>query len=153
MKIEMEAVGFVRGGRKEAIDDDWGKVRATIEMDASRFAAESLAGLDAFSHLVVLYHFHLADPAKIELAARHPRGNTAWPKVGIFAQRGKNRPNRIGVSSCAIVGVDGTSVHVEGLDAIDGTPVLDIKPYFRDFEPRGELREPAWVAEIMSAYW
>ena len=153
MKIEMEAVGFVRGGRKEAIDDDWGKVRARIEMDPSRFAAESLAGLDAFSHLVVIYHFHLADPAKIELAARHPRGNTAWPKVGIFAQRGKNRPNRIGVSSCAIVGVDGTSVEVEGLDAIDGTPVLDIKPVLSGFLPRGEVREPEWAREIMQAYW
>jgi tRNA (adenine37-N6)-methyltransferase len=153
MHIELESIGTVRGGRKDAIDDDWGSVRARIEIHPSRFTPESLAGLDAFSHLVVVYHFHRADPAKIEIGARHPRGNTAWPKVGIFAQRGKNRPNRLGVSTCAVVGVDGTSVLVEGLDAIDGTPVVDIKPYFRDFEPRGEVREPEWVAEIMSAYW
>jgi len=153
MKIEMEPVATVRGGRTEAIDDDWGNVEARIELDASRFGAGSVAGIGEFSHLVVVYHFHRADPQKIELEARHPRGNTAWPKVGIFAQRGKNRPNRIGVSTCSIVGVDGTAILVRGLDAIDGTPVLDIKPFFRDFEPRGDVREPDWVSEIMSAYW
>ena len=153
MKFEMEAVAFIRGGRAEAVDDDWGDVEATVEVDASRFTPEALAGLGDFSHLVVVYHFHRADPGKIETSARHPRGNTAWPKVGIFAQRGKNRPNRIGVSTCEIIGVEATSVRVRGLDAIDGTPVLDLKPYFRDFEPRGEVREPEWVAEIMSAYW
>ena len=153
MRIELEPVGFVRGGRAEPIDDDWGNVEATIELEASQFTAEALAGLDGFSHLIVVYHFHRADPGKIETSARHPRGNTAWPKVGIFAQRGKNRPNRLGVSTCSILGVSGTAVRVRGLDAIDGTPVLDIKPFFRDFEPRGDVREPEWVAEIMSAYW
>jgi tRNA (adenine37-N6)-methyltransferase len=153
MAIEIEPIGFVRGGRTEVVDDDWGKVEARIELDTSRFAPESLAGLLDFSHLVVVYHFHLADPAKIELEARHPRGNKEWPKVGIFAQRGKNRPNRIGVSTCAILGVEGTSVRVQGLDAVDGTPVLDVKPYFREFEPRNVVREPAWVAELMSQYW
>lgn len=151
--IELEPVGWVRGGRTDAEDDDWGKVKARIELDASRFTPEALVGLDAFSHLVVVYHFHLADPARVELAARHPRGNVTWPKVGIFAQRGKDRPNRVGVSTCSILGVEGTTVHVQGLDAIDGTPVLDLKPYFREFEPRNVVREPAWVAELMAQYW
>lgn len=151
--IEIEPVGWVRGGRTEAEDDDWGKVEASIELDASRFHADALAGLDAFSHLVVVYHFHLADPARVETASRHPRGNKEWPKVGIFAQRGKDRPNRIGVSTCRILGIDGTTVRVRGLDAIDGTPVLDLKPYFREFEPRDVVREPAWVAELMAQYW
>jgi len=151
--IELEPVGWVRGGRADAEDDDWGKVKARIELDTSRFTAEALVGLDAFSHLVVVYHFHLADPARVELAARHPRGNVTWPKVGIFAQRGKDRPNRVGVSTCSILGVEGTTVHVQGLDAIDGTPVLDLKPYFREFEPRNVVREPAWVAELMAQYW
>jgi tRNA-Thr(GGU) m(6)t(6)A37 methyltransferase TsaA len=153
MAIEIEPIGFVRGGRTEVVDDDWGKVEARIELDTTRFGPESLAGLLDFSHLVVVYHFHLADPAKVELEARHPRGNKEWPKVGIFAQRGKNRPNRIGVSTCAILGIEGTSVRVQGLDAVDGTPVLDVKPYFREFEPRNVVREPKWVAELMSQYW
>jgi len=73
--------------------------------------------------------------------------------VGIFAQRGKNRPNRLGVSVCEITGVAGRNLHVRGLDAIDGTPVLDIKPVLSGFLPRGELREPAWAREIMKDYW
>ena len=90
---------------------------------------------------------------KIVSGARHPRHNVAWPKVGIFAQRGKNRPNRIGVTVCRIVAVDGLSLEVEGLDAIDGTPVVDIKPVLSGFLPRGDVREPAWAGEIMETYW
>ena len=73
--------------------------------------------------------------------------------VGIFAQRGKNRPNRIGLCTCRIIAVEGLAVEVEGLDAIDGTPVLDLKPAMRGFLPRGELREPAWATELMDGYW
>ena len=94
-----------------------------------------------------------ADPGKINTGARHPRGNTAWPKVGIFAQRGKDRPNRIGVTVCKILSVDGLSLRVRGLDAIDGTPVLDIKPVMKGFLPRGEIREPDWARKLMADYW
>ena len=73
--------------------------------------------------------------------------------VGIFAQRGKDRPNRIGVTVCSLLGVDGLTLRVRGLDAIDGTPVLDIKPVMRGFLPRGEVREPEWAGELMKGYW
>ncbi|MFN5819570.1 MAG: TrmO family methyltransferase, partial [Novosphingobium sp.] len=89
----------------------------------------------------------------VVLTARHPRGNPDWPKVGVFAQRGRNRPNRLGVSVCRILGVDGTSLLVGGLDAIDGTPVLDIKPVMAEFQPRGEVRQPDWSRELMADYW
>jgi tRNA (adenine37-N6)-methyltransferase len=151
--IELEPIGVVRGGRAELRDDAWGGVDAAIELDAARFSADSLIGLADFSHLVVVYHFHRADPARIELAARHPRGNPQWPKIGIFAQRGKDRPNRLGVSTCEIRSVAGLHVHVRGLDAVEGTPVLDLKPFMRAFEPRGAVCEPAWVHELMQQYW
>lgn len=153
MTIQLEPIGYVRGGRAEVADDNWGGIKATIELNAARFGAGSLAGLESFSHLVVVYHFHRADPQKIELSARHPRNNPAWPKTGIFAQRGKNRPNLLGVSTCRLLGVEGTRVLVQGLDAVDGTPVLDLKPFMKGFEPRDEVHEPAWAAEIMSRYW
>jgi tRNA-Thr(GGU) m(6)t(6)A37 methyltransferase TsaA len=153
MKIELVPIAYVRGGRAEVINGDWGDVRGYIEMDGARFTSEAIAGLDSFSHLVVVYHFHKVDPSTIELTARHPRENPAWPKVGIFAQRGKNRPNLLGVSTCQILGVDGLTIHVQGLDAVDGTPVLDLKPYMTGFEPRGEICEPEWAREIMSKYW
>ena len=76
-----------------------------------------------------------------------------WPKIGIFAQRGKNRPNRIGVSVCRLVKVEGLKITVEELDAIDGTPVLDVKPYIREFGPRGEVRQPGWATELMTEYY
>ena len=81
------------------------------------------------------------------------RGRQDLPAVGIFAQRARNRPNRLGVSVCELVGVDGRNVHVRGLDAIDGTPVLDLKPVLTAMRPPGEVTEPAWVDEIMQHYW
>jgi tRNA-Thr(GGU) m(6)t(6)A37 methyltransferase TsaA len=143
----------VRGGRKEATKDGWGGNRSRIELDAARFGREALAGIEDLSHIEVLFHFHLDADEPVETGARHPRGRADWPKVGIFAQRGRMRPNRIGLSTCRVVGVNGTAIEVEGLDAVDGTPVLDIKPVWSGNEPRGEIREPAWAREIMSMYW
>jgi tRNA (Thr-GGU) A37 N-methylase len=73
--------------------------------------------------------------------------------TGILAQRAKDRPNRLGTTVCRVIAVDGLTIEVSGLDAIDGTPVVDIKPYLQGFAPRGELREPAWARELMAGYW
>jgi tRNA-Thr(GGU) m(6)t(6)A37 methyltransferase TsaA len=151
--IPLRAIGHVRGGRRAPDDDGWREVEARIELDTGEFGAEALAGLAEFSHAEVLFHFHAADEGEIEKGARHPRGNAAWPKVGIFAQRGKDRPNRIGATICEIVSVHGTTLTVRGLDAIDGTPVIDIKPVMTGFLPRGAVREPSWAAELMKRYW
>jgi tRNA (adenine37-N6)-methyltransferase len=105
--------------------------RATIRLDPLRFTPEALRGLDAFSHVEVLYRFVRVDPAGVHIGARRPRGNPAWPEVGIFAQRAEDRPNRLGTSVCRLVAVRGLDVDVEGLDAVDGTPVLDLKPCIR----------------------
>jgi tRNA (Thr-GGU) A37 N-methylase len=92
-------------------------------------------------------------PDKIERTVSHPRNNTAWPKVGIFAQRGKNRPNQIGTTICRIVKLEGLQLHLERLDAVDGTPVLKIKPWVAEFAPRGVPHQPAWITELMRGYW
>jgi tRNA-Thr(GGU) m(6)t(6)A37 methyltransferase TsaA len=148
----MEPIGVVEGGRVEPIDDHWASVEANIVLD-DRFAPEALDGLDAFSHVDVVFIFHLVDAAEVHAGARHPRGRTDWPKVGIFAQRAKARPNRIGVTTCELLGVDGRRVRVRGLDAIDKTPVVDLKPHMVEFGPRGPVREPAWAIELMHDYW
>ncbi|MFI9162003.1 SAM-dependent methyltransferase [Kitasatospora aureofaciens] len=152
-EVTVRPVARVVGGRDEVSDDGWGSVAAVIRVDGTRFTEEALYGLAEFSHLEVVYHFDRVPEGKVESGARHPRGNTDWPLVGIFAQRGKNRPNRIGVSRCALVRVDGLDLHVTGLDAVAGTPVLDIKPYLAEFGPRGEVRQPAWSTELMRAYY
>ena len=153
MTYTIDAVGHVRGGRAEVIDDDWGKSRAIIELVPTRFGPDALAGLAEFSHAEIVFLFDKVKEEKIETGARRPRGREDWPLTGIFAQRGKNRPNRLGVTVCRILAVDGVRLHVEGLDAIDGTPVIDIKPVMREFLPREEVRQPAWVGELMADYW
>ena len=142
----------MRGGRVQPEDNSWDREVAEIVL-APRFGPEALAGLSDFSHLEVIFHFDQVAESEINTGARHPRGRTDWPLVGIFAQRGRNRPNRIGVSICRLLSVEGTRLKVRGLDAMDGTPVLDIKPVMTGFLPRGEIREPEWVSELMKDYW
>jgi tRNA-Thr(GGU) m(6)t(6)A37 methyltransferase TsaA len=149
--ITLDPVGVVVGGRSEPIDDNWGSVEAIIRL-AGRFGPEAVSGLDAFSHLCVVFQFHQVAESDVVLGARHPRGNVEWPRVGMFAQRAKMRPNRLGVSTCTLVAVEGLDLHVRGLDAIDGTPVLDVKPFMREFEPTG-TRQPAWASELMQGYY
>jgi tRNA (Thr-GGU) A37 N-methylase len=152
-EICMDPIGFVRGGRAEPIDDEWDAVDAVIELDGARFSPAVVAGLGDFSHLDVVFFFHGVNEGDVHLGARRPRGNPDWPEVGIFAQRAKARPNRIGVSTCRLCSVDGLTLHVSGLDAIEGTPVLDVKPHVVEMGPRGEVREPAWIRELMRDYW
>ena len=151
--ITLNAIGRVVGGRQEAIDDDWDKVEAVIALDPAQFGADATAGLGEFSHIEVVFHFDRVGDEEINTGARHPRGRKDWPLVGIFAQRGKGRPNRIGVTVCRLLAADGLSLRVRGLDAINGTPVLDIKPVMKGFLPRGEVREPEWARALMEGYW
>jgi tRNA-Thr(GGU) m(6)t(6)A37 methyltransferase TsaA len=151
--FQIEAVGRVRGGRRVPDDDDWETNQALIELDPGRFSVESLVGLEQFSHAEIVFVFDRVRPDEVTYDARHPRGRRDWPRVGIFAQRGKNRPSRIGVSACRILQVDGLTLRVAGLDAVDGSPVLDIKPVMSGFQPRGRIVEPAWAIEIMKGYW
>ncbi len=151
--ITLKPIGFVRDGRAEPVDDDWDSVEATIELDAAQFNADATASLDAFSHIEVVFHFNQVPDGEINTGARHPRGRKDWPLVGIFAQRGKGRPNRIGVTVCKLLAADGLTLKVRGLDAIAGTPVLDIKPVMTGFLPRGDVREPAWAKALMAGYW
>ncbi len=149
----IEPIGLVRSPRTEPLDDDWDSITATITLDADRFGPDSLVGLEEFSHVEVVYLFDQVAPDKIQMGARRPRNNPDWPEVGIFAQRAKARPNRLGVSICPLVRVEGLTVTVQALDAIDGSPVLDLKPYMTEFAARGEVRQPRWSHELMAGYW
>jgi tRNA (Thr-GGU) A37 N-methylase len=149
----VSAIGRVTSPRDEAIDDDWGDVVATITLDPAAVDDEATTGLAQFSHVEVVFVFDRVDAAAVQTGARHPRSNPDWPRVGILAQRAKMRPNRVGVSVCELLTVDGLVLQVRGLDAIDGTPVLDVKPVMREFLPRGEVRQPVWSSELMSSYW
>ena len=136
----------------EVEDDNWGEVVSEIRLSGA-FDADALLSIEEFSHVEVIFYFHSVDEANIISGARHPRNNPAWPLVGVFAQRAKNRPNRLGLTTARVVERRGRSLFVAGLDAIDGTPVLDIKPMLSEFLPREEVRQPAWATNLMSSYW
>ena len=150
--ISLNPIGVVRTSRVGTQDDNWGDVESTIELRAD-VPAESLEGLEAFSHAEIVFVFDQIDEASVVTGTRHPRNNTAWPKVGIFAQRASRRPNRLGVTMVTIVGREGSRLRVKGLDAADGSPVLDIKPVMAEFLPRDPVRQPSWSHELMRGYW
>jgi tRNA-Thr(GGU) m(6)t(6)A37 methyltransferase TsaA len=152
VKIELQAIGFVRSSRSKVEDDFWGEEESCITL-TEELSPDALKGLADFSHVEVIFHLSQVDSAKIVTGARHPRNNKDWPEVGVFAQRTKNRPNRIGVTVCRILRVEGNKLYVSELDAIDGTPVLDIKPVMAEFLPREEIRQPLWSHELMREYW
>ncbi len=153
MFISIEPIGIVRGHIREPLDEVFGGLTARIELDSARFTPQSLQGLEEFSHVEVLFYFHELKDSDVVTTVRHPRNRADWPEVGIFAQRARMRPSRVGLTVCRLVSVSGTTVTVEDLDAIDGSPVIDIKPYMTVMGPRGELREPAWARELATTYW
>ena len=150
--ITLSPIGTVKNIRQKVEDDRWGGITSVIELDSS-YTEEALLQIDEFSHAEIIYYFHLVEDGKIETGARHPRNNKDWPKVGIFAQRGKNRPNRLGTTIVKVVKREGKQLFVQGLDAVDGTPVLDIKPVMKEFLPREEIHQPEWATELMKNYW
>lgn len=153
-EFRISSIGVVRSPVKtRPTDDAWGGVVSKIELNGRQFSLESMAGLQDFSHIQVVFYFHLVSPEEIQSGARHPRSRTDWPKVGIFAQRTRLRPNRLGVSTCRLLRVDGLSLTVLDLDAVDETPVIDLKPYMLEFGPKGDVRQPAWASELMSTYF
>ena len=122
MDVTLRPIGTVRGGRDQPIDDDWGESRARLELDPARFAPDALAGLADFSHAEVIFLFdRVPDEEDRDRRAPAARAGRTGVAIGIFAQRGMNRPNRLGVTARRIVAVDGLAVEVGGLDAIDGT--------------------------------
>ncbi len=152
LSYQVDAIGFVDAMRPHAEDDFWAGEEACITL-AAGMPADALSGLDAFSHVEVLFLFHQVAQGDIVSGTRHPRNNAKWPAVGIFAQRARNRPNRLGSTICRIVRIEGTCLYVSELDAINGTPVLDLKPVMAEFLPRDAVRQPAWSHELMQQYW
>jgi tRNA-Thr(GGU) m(6)t(6)A37 methyltransferase TsaA len=150
--IILQPVAVVHNARHAVEDDNWGLIESAIEL-LPELPEAALDGVESFSHVEVLYFFHQVPASEVVTGARHPRNNPQWPEVGIFAQRGKNRPNRLGASIARVVRRAGRTLYVVGLDAIDGTPVVDIKPLMREFLPQDEVRQPPWVAELMQNYY
>jgi len=149
--VNIEPIGVVKSPVKEPIDENWRQVIAEIQLIDS--LAPGLKGLDRFSHLIIVFFMHQYSFTPATDLVRRPQERADMPEVGIFAQRAKHRPNPIGITAVELIELRGPVLVVKGLDAIDGTPVLDIKPYVPAFDSRPTAVVPIWIEELMKKYF
>jgi tRNA-Thr(GGU) m(6)t(6)A37 methyltransferase TsaA len=149
--ISLQPVAIVSNSRKLPIDDYWGGIISEITL-LPHIPERAFAHIEDFSHLEILFFFNQVHKNDVLFSGR-PRGNPAYPEVGIFAQRKKDRPNQLGLCKVELLQHTGRSIKVRNLDALNGTPILDIKPIFNEFEVRKEIRQPYWVSDLMKDYW
>jgi tRNA-Thr(GGU) m(6)t(6)A37 methyltransferase TsaA len=153
MDILVKPIGYVKNQVKERKDDNWKKVISTIIL-YEYIPISSILGIEQFSHLEVVFNFNEIMDSEIIRGAHHPRSDSTYPKIGIFSQRASKRPNLIGTTIVKIMEVKNRNILVNGLDAIDGTPIIDLKPVMKEFLPlRDEIYQPDWSKEIMKKYW
>ena len=146
------SIGTVKCAVTEMSQGDWAKIDSEIHLDPQ--LTGGLQGLAGFSHILVAFFLDRAqgfDPAKQLM--RKPRGREDMQAVGVFAQRTKYRPNPIGITAVQLLGIEGNIIKVHGLDALDGTPVLDIKPYMPPFDRMENVKMPEWVGLFMDGYF
>lgn len=148
--ITLSPIGYVSNDIPEKKDDFWGNSISTITLK-NEFRG-GLTGLQEFSHAIILCYLDKARYIPEKHLIRRPRNRQDMPLLGIFSQRTKDHPNPIGLTTVEILSVSDTTITVKGLDAIDGTPILDIKPYFPIFDRR-DSRTPEWVGILMKNYF
>jgi tRNA-Thr(GGU) m(6)t(6)A37 methyltransferase TsaA len=154
MDVTLRVIGVVRNGRHDPADRGWGQVESAIELEHE--FASGLDGLaEQWSHVLVMFWMHRdpdGEPAPADWR-RRPRGRADLQLLGVFAQRGRLRPNVLGVTAVPIVRVERGRLVVRGLDAVDGTPVLDLKPYAPVFDRVDDARVPEWFEAMMPGYF
>ncbi len=149
--MNIEPIGIVRSPVKEPVDEQWGRVVAEVEVNAT--LAAGLKGIEQFSHVIIVFFMHRYTFDLAGDLIRRPQERADMPEVGIFAQRAKHRPNPIGITTVELLQLRGNVLIVRGLDAIDGTPVLDIKPYVPAFDARSNAAVPRWITKLMENYF
>jgi len=147
----VEWIGVISNEVKEPVDEGWGHVVSEVVLDET--LTDGLEGIEAFSHVLVLYWMHRAAEAEPVRMRRRPQGREDMPEVGIFAQRARHRPNPIGVTAVELLRREKNRLVVRGLDAINGTPVMDVKPYVPKFDAIASPRVPAWMHRLMERYF
>ena len=149
--MNFKPIGIVKSPVKEGVDSGWGNVISEIHVDQKYVGG--LTGLSYFSHIIIIFEMHQSTWTPKNDLIRRPQGRGDMPLVGIFAQRAKHRPNPIGITSVRLLGMEGNIIKIQGLDAIDGTPVIDIKPYYPHYDKVDKSITPEWVDRLMSGYF
>jgi len=150
-EIKLKPIGYVLSSVTEQMDENWGEIESKIILYPEY--AGALTGLENFSHAIILTYLHQAHYKKEKHLQRRPRNLKTMPKVGIFSQRAKDRPNSIGVTSVEIISVGDDYLEIKGLDAINETPILDIKPYYPQYDRIESPKIPEWVGRLMKYYF
>ena len=143
--MTLKAIGIVRNEVKHPLKQDWEKVVSDIVVDSS--LTEALDGLEDFSHIIVVYWMHQVTATGKLPTKVHPKGRQKLPLVGLFATRSPQRPNPVGVATVKLLKRRDNILKVEGLDAIDGTPVIDIKPYLPWNDSAANAKVAPWVTK------
>jgi len=143
VEINLTPIGFVRNSIKEPGIEDWRTVTSEVIIEEN--LKEALSRIDEFSHIIVIYWMHKLPPSQRAIIKVHPKANQNLPLVGVFASRSPARPNPIGVTTVKLLERRDNVLKVTGLDAIDGTPVLDIKPYIPGDDSSTEAKTPGWL--------
>lgn len=151
MNIEMKPVAYVKNEVFNKKDISWKNDISKIVLEEKY--SGGLKGLEQFSHAIIVFYLDKANFTLEKHLQRKPKGREDMPLVGIFSQRTKDRPNKIGVTTVEIISVDDDVLVVSGLDAIDNTPILDIKPYYKQFDYRENVTTPQWVNDLMKDYF
>lgn len=145
----MTPIGYVRNKVKEPMPDGWTNVESTIVLRED--CAPMLLNLGDYSHVIVVFWPHLVpDDVRGSKAQMHPRGDNRFPLMGVLATRSQTRPNPVLITPVRLLEVAGSKLRVRGLDAIDDTPVLDVKPYLPHHDEVEDARVPRWVEEAQS---
>jgi tRNA (adenine37-N6)-methyltransferase len=144
--IIFHPIGYVRNGVNETPKrKDW-QLETVSELVIDPAWEVGLEGLEGFSHIVVIFYFDRIADEEVLLRV-HPMHREDLPVTGMFATRTPNRPNRIGETIVTLLDRRGNRLKVKGLDALDGTPILDIKPYLRSGDLVPHATEPPWTTE------
>lgn len=150
--MKIKSIGIVKSPIIEGIDRGWGEVVSEIHLENS--LSPGLQGLEELEWIIVIFYMHKTPPFNKTInLVRHPQGRKDLPKLGIFAQRAKHRPNSIGITVVKLISIKANIITVKGLDAVDSTPVLDIKPYTKVFDHKEGVEDPYWLNTIMCGYF
>ena len=144
--VSLRPIGIGRNRVKEPMSEGWAEVTSQIVLRPE--LAEALLGLDTYSHIYVLFWPHqISEEVRGSKPQLHPLDDEANPLQGVLATRSQIRFNPILVSAVPLLKVEKNVLQVRGLDAVDGSPVLDVKPYIAYFDCIAEAKVPQWVEE------
>jgi len=143
-EIRLKPIGFVR---TDAVGDEVRDMNVISQIVLNREYTEALEGIEEFSHIFVIFWLHKIPAEDRKTLKVHPRGRSDMPLLGIFATRSPHRPNPIGLTRVKLLKAEGNLLTIQSLDALDGTPVLDIKP-FDSWDTTDDFRVPEWWMKL-----